>query len=59
MFLLIQLSQNACLQYCIMLQEDRPSPVASSDVIVTGNTENTITQSRTSKILEASVKILR
>ena len=31
------------------LQEDRPSPVASTDVIVTDNTENTITESRTRK----------
>ena len=30
----------------IQLQEDRPSPVASTDVIVTKNAENTITQSR-------------
>ena len=34
----------------IQLQEDRPSPVASTDVIVTESAENTITQSRTRKI---------
>ena len=33
----------------IQLQEDRPSPVASTDVIVTENAENTIPQSRTKK----------
>ena len=33
----------------IQPQEDRPSPVASTDVIVTENAENTITQSRTRK----------
>ena len=33
----------------IQLQEDRPSPVTSRDVIVTKNVENTITQSRTTK----------
>ena len=33
----------------IQLQEDRPSPVPSTDVIATENTENTITQSRTRK----------
>ena len=33
----------------IQLQEDRPSPVASTDVIVTENAKNIITPSRTRK----------
>ena len=33
----------------IQLQEDRQSPVAGADVIVTENAGNTITQSRTRK----------
>ena len=33
----------------MQLQEDRPSPVVSTDVIVTENAENRITQSRMKK----------
>ena len=47
-------SVNGVLLHCtngimMQLQEDRPSPVASTDVIVTENAESRITQSRTSK----------